>query len=62
MEFIMQVCGAMALVACAMIALTIATALLYATIMIIRLDIKDKKKAKAKAAARKAKDEKRQKA
>lgn len=62
MEFTMQLCGAMILVAGALVAVTVATAFLYATIMIIKASIEDHKKAKAKAAARKARNEKQQKA
>lgn len=48
MEFIMQVCGAMLIVAGSLIVLTIATITFYAVIVGVKSAIEESKKAKTK--------------
>ena len=54
MEFMIQVCGAMLLIAVSVVAVTIATVFAYATVVIIKSAIEDRQKSKRK----KAKNEK----
>ena len=49
MDFIFEVCKAMLLVAAAVIALSLATFLAYATVVIIKASADDKKKIKSNA-------------